>query len=183
MHAPRLAALASGKGLAGACLITHRARLDTPVTNGSSIEMTSLSQRKIEGAWLATNVAYAVFRILLARQFLAEHGLNIWGFAVVEAVSSIGWALASARLVRAVIARRLGAGIGWAALATVGFFAPDAYVLGTTHEVPAWLYIVIGAWMTVATVIGAVRLIGAIRGRGGAAEPPRTPAPSPPSPR
>lgn len=145
--------------------------------------MTSLSHQKIERAWLASNVAYAVLRIWLARQFLAEHGLNVWGFAVVEAVSSIVWALASARLVRAVVSRRSGPAIGWAAIATVGFFAPDAFVLGTTHHVPLWLYLVIGTWITVATVLGAQRLIVAIRGRSGAGEPPRRPAPSPPSPR
>ena len=144
--------------------------------------MPSLSHRRLERVWILGNIGYAVFRILLARQFLARHGLNVWAFAVVEATSSILWAIGSVRLVRALTGRRRGPALGWGAVATVGFFAPDVYVLTTTHRVPWWIYAVIAVWITVATTVATKRIVTAIFAKKRAAGELRTPGASPPSP-
>jgi hypothetical protein len=143
--------------------------------------MAPLSHRRLERVWILGNVGYAVFRILLARQFLSSRGLNIWGFAIVEGASSIPWAIGSARLVRSIVDRRTGAALRWAAVATAGFFAPDVYIVATTHQVPWWIYAVLATWVTIATTVATRRLLVAIRARRLAAGELRTPGASPPS--
>ncbi|MEZ5255590.1 MAG: hypothetical protein R2705_01445 [Ilumatobacteraceae bacterium] len=37
----------------------------------------------------------------------------------------------------------------WAAVASIGFAAPDVYLVSTTRQVPVWLYVVLGTWVLI----------------------------------
>ena len=141
-----------------------------------------LSRLRLERAWLLGNLVYAVFRVLLARQVLADHGLNLWLFAIIEVISSVPWALGSARLTASVVQHRLDRALLWGTIALVGFLAPDVYVVIATHHVPVVVYVVLAIWISVAGTVSWVRLVREIRLRRGADEATRTAAPSSPSP-
>lgn len=136
---------------------------------------------RLERFWIVGNLLYSALRVVLAWHFLASHGLSVVGFALVEVISAVPWAIATSRLTKGLLAKNTRGLLGWAALATAAFLAPDAFVIATTHHVPAWLYVVIGAWVSIAGFVSVRRVLQAVSERGDAAGAPRTPEGSPPS--
>lgn len=138
---------------------------------------------RLERFWIVGNLLYSALRVVLAWHFLASHGLSVIGFALVEVISAVPWAIATSRLTKGLLAKNTRGLLGWAALATAAFLAPDAFVIATTHHVPAWLYVVIGAWVSIAGFVSVRRVLQAVSERRDAAAAPRTPEASPPSQR
>jgi hypothetical protein len=115
--------------------------------------------------WVGVSLGYAALRILLAQEFLAEHGLNIWAFAIVELVSTVPWAVGSARAVTALIDKNSRRATGWAAVASAGFLAPEVFVLIATDRPPKWLPWVLALWVGVAGLLAVRRIIREVRQR------------------
>ncbi len=101
---------------------------------------------------------YAGLRIALADAFLAEYGLNIVVFAVIELLSTPIYAIGTSRGVRAMMDRRRSLGLRWVMLAIAGFVAPDAYVIIAARHVPKSVYIAVLAWVVLGTVLGIRRM-------------------------
>jgi hypothetical protein len=139
-------------------------------------------KRRLEGAWIVANLAYSAFRIFLAHTFLVRRGLNIWAYAAVEYSSTLPWSIGSARLTMALARRDLRRAWRWGLLASAGFFAPDTFVISTTHHVPWYIYVAIATWVSIASVLATRRVALAVRARRVVDEGPRTPAASSPSP-
>ena len=141
----------------------------------------SPSQRRVERAWVIANLGYSVLRILFYRQLLADRGLNVWAYVLVELSATLPWSIGSARLVMALAARSRSLALRWGAVATIGFIAPDVFILTTTDRVPPWIYVVIFAWIVVAGALAVRRIRSAVRARRAVDGEPRTPEASPPS--
>lgn len=88
-------------------------------------------------------VVYALIRIFLAEKFLTKYGLPIKPFAVVELVSSMVYALASARFIGALVDNnhRKAAFFGLCTLA--GFGAPDVFVIAASDHIPRSIFVVL----------------------------------------
>ncbi len=100
-------------------------------------------RRRLEHAWFLAVVIYALIRIFLADKFLAKYGLPIKPFAVVEIVSSMVYALASARFIGALVDNH-NRKAGFFGLCTlVGFGAPDVFVIAASDHIPRSIYVVL----------------------------------------
>jgi choline-glycine betaine transporter len=113
-------------------------------------------RRRLEHAWFLVVVVYALIRIFLADKFLAKYGLPIKPFAVVEIMSSMVYALASARFIGALVDNN-NRKAGFFGLCTlVGFGAPDVFVILASDHIPRSIYVVL-ALIVVGTTVYTVR--------------------------
>lgn len=121
--------------------------------------------RRLEPWWIAGNLAYSGLRIALAYRLLSRHGLNVWAFTLVELVASIPWAISTSRLTKGLLTRTYRNLWLWFIVAGASFFAPDIFVLATTHDVPAWIYAGIAAWLSTSAALAARRIAVSARDR------------------
>ena len=81
----------------------------TPVSADEAAEADapgpSARRRWLERTWVVTVVVFTLARLLVARATLAERGLNIWVFGVIDLVTAFPYALGTARIVEAVVDR------------------------------------------------------------------------------
>ena len=118
--------------------------------------------------WLALTLSYAVARIAFAGAFLADYGLDLRIFAVVELSSSALLGTASGRLVEDLVQGRRGRRVRSAVLTAVGYAAPDAYVLATVGTLPDGLLRTVVGIIVVSLVLAVITLVREVR-RGRAA--------------
>jgi hypothetical protein len=113
-------------------------------------------RRWLERGWFFVVVVYALVRIVLADKFLARYGLPIKPFAAVEVLSSMMYALASARFVGELVDgnHRKGGFFGLCSL--VAFGAPDVFVIVASDHIPRSIYLVF-ALIVIGTVVFSVR--------------------------
>lgn len=126
-----------------------------------------MTQRRValERGWIIASVLYGCVRISLAWAFLREYGVNVWVFAAVEAVSSLGYGIASARTVSAIIEATYSRLRIWGPLALAAYLAPDVYVFSSAGRMPdGVLAAVIGVFL-VALTITVIGIIAQIRRR------------------
>lgn len=108
-------------------------------------------------------MAYGGVRTALVWGFLSKYGVNPWGYALTEVVTSSGYGLGTARLVGHVVDRRRVGWVKWAFLSLVCFVGPDAYILLSAGEMPPGvLSIVLGIVLTT-SAIGAAGLARRLR--------------------
>ncbi len=102
-----------------------------------------LARRAVfERFWVVTVLLYALFRIWLAYRFFGKYGVNIAWFSVVEIGSSLIYAVASARLVGALIDSKRAHVLRFGFFTFAGFAIPDLFVVLTSDRVPKSLYVV-----------------------------------------
>ena len=114
----------------------------------------STRRRRLELGWYGVSALYSVLRIVLAKQFIEEYGLNVAGFALVEVVATFPYAIGTAKLVGALADREHRRALRWALIAGAGFLAPDLFILATTRHAPWWVYAIVGAWLVAAATLG-----------------------------
>lgn len=123
----------------------------------------AVSRRILERSWIGVSIAYGGVRTALVWGFLSKYGVNPWGYALTEVVTSAGYGLGTARLVAHVVDRRRDGWIKWAVLSLVCFLGPDAYILASAGEMPPGvLSIVLGIVLTT-SAIGAAELVRRLR--------------------
>ncbi len=102
-------------------------------------------RRRLEWSWIVTVVLFTLARLLLARETLADYGLNIWVFGVIDLATAYPYALGTARVVGALVDRDLPAAGKWTAIAVASFFAPYLYIAaaGADGRFPPAVYVVL----------------------------------------
>ena len=110
-------------------------------------------RKSLRNAWLGLVVAWSVVRIAGAGIVLAPYHVHLWGFAIIEIVSSPVLAVASARLVDALRDHRLTRAASAGAVSLFAFAAPDIYLLRSGRGLP---------WVAYAVVIGVMMCGGAV---------------------
>ena len=93
--------------------------------------------------WSGASLAYGILRIALAGTFLADYGLDVRVFAVVELTSAALLGAAGGRLVDDLVRARRGRRVRSAVLTVIGYGAPDAYVLASSGRYPGRLLTVV----------------------------------------
>jgi len=119
-------------------------------------------RRRLELLWYLISFGYSIFRIALADRFVRKYGLNVWAFGAVEFGATIPYAVGTAKLVESLIDHD-GRTARWGIIATVGFIAPDVFILLTTNHAPKRLFGVIGLWLLVAGGIAVSRIRSSVR--------------------
>lgn len=126
----------------------------------------AISRRILERSWIGVSIAYGGVRTALVWGFLSKYGVNAWGYAFTEVVTSAGYGLGTARLIGHVVDRRREGWIMWAVLSLACFLGPDAYILASAGEMPPGiLSIVLGVVLTT-TALGAADLARRLRKAG-----------------
>lgn len=120
-------------------------------------------QVNIERIWLALAILYGVLRVFLADRYLSKYGLSTPIFAVIEMGATVLYAVALARLVRALMLGHRGERAMWALLTLIGFAAPDAYILTVVPKVPRSFVVVILAIIVITTTTGVIALRKRVR--------------------
>jgi cation transport ATPase len=95
-----------------------------------------------ERLWIGAVLVYSGVRVWLADRFFAKYGVNIPVFAVIEVLSSVMYAVASARLVGALIDGKRSKVWEYGLFTVLGFAVPDLFVVIASDHVPRSLYVV-----------------------------------------
>lgn len=108
--------------------------------------------------WMVLVLLWAIGRALFVKELFGSHGVNGLVYLAVDLISSIPYAIFSARLVITFINHEFKS-IYRNALATAFFFyIPDLYILIAARRVPAGLYVILLLTITLfsAFAIGAI---------------------------
>jgi hypothetical protein len=124
--------------------------------NANKAKRRAAIRRRLEHAWFFVVVAYALIRIFLADKFLAKYGLPIKPFAVVEIMSSMVYALASARFIGALVDNHNRKAGFFGLCSLVGFGAPDVFVIAASDHIPRSIYVVL-ALIVLGTAVYTIR--------------------------
>lgn len=117
----------------------------------------------LQGTWIGATLAYGALRVALAGAFLADYGVNIIVFAVIELSSSYVFGRASGRLVDALIHERRGSRLRLALITLAGYAAPDVYVILHVHRFPDNLRNTVLGIVAGTTIISVAFFAGRIR--------------------
>lgn len=108
-------------------------------------------RRFLETSWILGVVGFTVARLLVAQETLAQYGLNIWIFGVIDLVTAVPYAVGVARVVGAVVDRQARVAGWWLVIAVASFLAPYVYVAvaGRNGSFPVEVYLVLAAVMVI----------------------------------
>jgi hypothetical protein len=123
----------------------------------------SRRRRVVESVWVVGVVAYGLARTLVVWQALGDYGVNPWIYGVIDVVSSVPYAIGTARVVTGTIDRDWARVRQWGLIAVGAFFAPDLYIVLAGHGMPRLVYLVLGVWVLGATVLATRGILGKIR--------------------
>lgn len=122
-------------------------------------------RRAVRLSWYAASAAYSGVYILLASKIAGPYGLPVPWFVAVELVATVPYTLGVARLVEALVDRRMEAAVRWGAVGGAGFLAPDVFILVATPHRPAWLIALVLVWISVSSALAVRSLRERIRAR------------------
>ena len=143
----------------------ERGRYGGPVSTPPDAAGSVQSHRRVvfESIWVVGVVAYGLARTLVVWTALGDYGVNPWIYGVLDVVSSVPYAIGTARVVTGVMDRDRARVRRWGLIAVAAFFAPDLYIVAAGRGMPTPVYIVLVAWVLVAAVLAARGIAGKIR--------------------
>lgn len=110
-------------------------------------------------------VAYGLGRTIVVWQALGGYGVNPWVYGAIDLVSSVPYGLGTARVVTGVLDRDWARVRRWGTIAALAFVAPDVYIVFAGESMPWPVYVVLGAWCSVAAVFAFRSLRRQVRER------------------
>ena len=108
--------------------------------------------------WVIATMLYGALRILLAATFIADYGLNVVAFTVIELGSSFVLGVTTARLAIALKNRRRGGRALLFAAVVLSYFAPDVYVLVFAGRMPGRVLVPVLVIVCIGAASGVLRL-------------------------
>ena len=99
------------------------------------------SRRKGLRIWLLLVLTWSVARSFIVGAFFHKYGLNTFQYFLIDFLSSIPYAYASAHSLLALYDKRFSAAYGWISITIISFYLPDLYIMRTSHHVPPTIYI------------------------------------------
>ena len=108
------------------------------------VNMSFLRDKRVHYAWLLAVLAWACFRAIAINRFFGAHKVNAWGYLTVDLVSSVPYAIYSAKAVVNFLDKSWGAFRKHVVLTAICFYIPDIYVFIFARTVPTSLYVGFG---------------------------------------
>ena len=90
--------------------------------------------------WIVLVLLWSITRTFIVGAFFHKYGLNTFRYFLIDFLSSIPYAYASAHSLLALYDKRFRAAYGWIALTVISFYLPDVYIIQTSHQVPPSIY-------------------------------------------
>lgn len=103
-----------------------------------------LRDKRTHYVWLLLVLAWASFRAIAINKFFGDHKVNAWGYLTVDLVSSVPYAIYSAKAVVNFLDKSWLAFRRNVVLTAIFFYIPDIYVFIFARTVPASLYVGFG---------------------------------------
>ena len=120
--------------------------------------MTDERRRMVEVLWVVAALAYGLGRAIVVWKTLGDYGVNPWIYGVLDVISTVPYAIGTARVVTGVIDRDWARVRLWGTIAAVAFLVPDLYIVIVGESMPLVVYVVLGVWF-IGAVYFAVRSI------------------------
>ncbi len=105
------------------------------------VRFTFLRDKRTHYAWLLLVLAWACFRAFVINRFFGQHNVNAWGYLTVDLLSSIPYAMYSAKTVVNFLDKSWMVFRSNLILTSIFFYIPDIYVFIFARTVPASLYV------------------------------------------
>jgi hypothetical protein len=99
------------------------------------------ARRKGIRIWIALVLAWSIGRSLVVAKVFEKYGLNPQIYFVIDFLSSIPYAYASAQSLLTFLDKQRGKSIAWALLTIVMFYLPDIYIVMASRQVPPSTYL------------------------------------------
>jgi len=116
------------------------------------------ASKYILAGWIVGVLGFTIARIVVVWGFLQKYGVNVYGFAVIDLVTAIPYALSIPLLVKAVCNRNIRRVQLWATVWVATFVAPYVYVFIFAGNLPAIVIIVVASYCTLMFALAARRL-------------------------
>lgn len=114
---------------------------------------------------MAANVGYDVLHTAVMIGVFHRYGLDPWVYVLYIVGFSVGFAWSSLALIGALVDRRPRRAWPISAVTVVCFFAPELFLLTTTHHVPRYVYVLLGGYVACSSTLAAVALVRRYRAR------------------
>jgi hypothetical protein len=98
------------------------------------------NRRKGIRIWLVLVLIWSLARSIVVTRVFEQYGLNPALYFVIDFLSSIPYAYASAQTLLAFIDRQGNRALAWGLLTVVTFYLPDIYIVIASKHVPALTY-------------------------------------------
>jgi MFS family permease len=107
---------------------------------------------------MVANVAYDALHTSVMIGIFHRYGLNPWIYIVYVIGFSVGFAWSSLALVGALVDRQHRRAWLVSAMTAVCFFAPEFFLITTTQHVPAYIYVLFGAYLAGSSTLAVLTL-------------------------
>ena len=98
------------------------------------------NRRKGLRIWIVLVLLWSITRTFIVGAFFHKYGLNTFRYFLIDFLSSVPYAYASAHSLLALYDKRFKSAYGWIALTVISFYLPDIYIIETSHRVPPSIY-------------------------------------------
>jgi len=115
------------------------------------------ARRKGVRIWFALVLGWSIIRSLIVARVFHKYGLDSRLYFLIDILSSLVYAQASAQSLLAYVDRRRAPAIWWALLTIPAFYAPDIYIIYSSKKVPTSTYVGFGV------ILGAFSLFAFIQ--------------------
>lgn len=99
------------------------------------------NRRKGIRIWLILVLIWSLARSIVVTRFFEQYGLNPALYFVIDFLSSIPYAYASAQTLLAFIDKQRNRALAWGLLTVVTFYLPDLYIVFAAKHVPPTTYL------------------------------------------
>ena len=110
------------------------------------------ARRKGLRIWFILVLSWSIGRSIIVSHIFHKYGLNPWVYFVIDFLSSIPYAYASAHSLLAFIDKRKVQAFWWGMLTVASFYAPDIYIVYISREVPRSTYLGFGVVLAALTI-------------------------------
>jgi len=111
------------------------------------------ARRAIEATWVLLTVGYAVLKAFVVGHTLDKYGVKPWVYGGIDIATSIPLGIATARGVGAAIDHDWPLFRRWGLVAAIAFFAPDVSILIMGRGMPIHVYLGLGTFVTITTLV------------------------------
>ena len=126
------------------------------------------ARRKGVKVWFALVLSWSIIRSIIIARVFHKYGLNPTLYFVIDFLSSIPYAYASAQSILSLIDKRRRRAIWWGVAAIASFYAPDIYIMYSSKQVPTSTYIGFGVILAAFSLFAIVQWIDSRRNKKGA---------------
>jgi hypothetical protein len=125
------------------------------------------ARRKGLKIWFALVLTWSILRSVVVSRVFHQYGLNPTVYFVIDFLSSIPYAYASAQSLLTFIDKKRIQALWWGVATIASFYAPDIYIVYVSQEVPTSTYIGFGLVLAALSFFAIYQWADSRKGRQG----------------